>query len=103
MEINLLVLNLGNSRLGIGLFAAGELQYTTHIAHAQRADWGSAIQQAWMKIAPRSQPVVAAASVNPELVAPLEQAVRDATAQEIQWVGKQIEIPIKVRTSPPEQ
>src|SRR5215212_9670276 len=103
MDINLLVLNLGNSRLGIGVFSGGELLYTAHVAHAQRADWAAAIQQAWMQIAKSSGPAVAAASVNPSLAAPLEQAVREVTSQEIQWIGNQIDLPIKVRTEPPEQ
>src|SRR4051794_34665987 len=104
MEINLLVLNLGNTRLAIAVFAAGELEYQTRIPHAQRADWPAAIREAWARIADRETPAVAAAGVNPPLVEPLEQAVRDATGgQSVQWVGRELELPIKVLTDQPEQ
>jgi hypothetical protein len=36
MDINLLVLNLGNSRLGIGAFAAGNLEYVARIGNEHR-------------------------------------------------------------------
>src|SRR5690606_7907708 len=47
MDINLMVLNVGNSRLGIGVFAAGELVYVNHLPHAQRDDWNGALTEAW--------------------------------------------------------
>src|SRR5947208_1434534 len=103
MEINLLVLNLGNSRLGIAVFSGGELEYATRLPHAQRADWPAAIREAWRRIADRAHPSVAAAGVNPPLVEPLEQAVRDATGgQHVQWVGRELDLPIKVLTDAPE-
>src|SRR5688572_4453372 len=98
MDINLLVLNVGNSRLSIGVFIAGELQYSTRVAHAQRAEWAARIGEAWEKIKESDQPTVAAASVNPPLVEALEHAVEQATEQEVQWVGKDIDLPIKVLT-----
>src|SRR5690349_4126707 len=104
MEINLLVLNLGNSRLGIGVFSAGELEYSTRLPHAQRGDWAAAIREAWRRIADRTQPAVAAAGVDPPLVAPLEQAVREAAGgQHVQWVGRDLDLPIKVLTEQPDQ
>jgi type III pantothenate kinase len=79
------------------------LEYVTRIPHAQRADWPGAIGQAWMQIAKRERPAVAAAGVNPALVEPLEHAVQQATGQPIEWVGREIGLPIKVLTDPPEQ
>ena len=50
MEINLLALNVGNSRLAIGVFRSGNLEYVTRIAHEQRADWAGKIAEAWKQI-----------------------------------------------------
>ena len=51
MDINLMVLNLGNSRLAIGVFAAGELQFIKRVGHDQRGDWPAVIAEAWGRIA----------------------------------------------------
>lgn len=97
-----MVLNVGNSRLGIGVFVAGKLEYVTRIGHENRADWPGKIADAWSRIAELDAPVVAAASVNPPLVGPLEQAVREATGQKVLWVGKDLDLPAKVLTDQPE-
>ena len=101
MDINLLVLNVGNSRLSIGVFSAGELTYSTRIPHAQRADWPAQIADAWSRIKDSEQPGVAGASVNPPLIEPLEHAVQQATGEQVEWVGREIELPIKVLTEQP--
>ena len=59
MDINLLALNVGNSRLSIGVFAGGELQYTARIPHAQRGEWEARIREAWGRIKDLDQPGVA--------------------------------------------
>ena len=63
MDINLLVLNVGNSRLAAGAFAAGELVHSVRVAHSDRRLCAETIQQAWSRIADSQSPVVAAASV----------------------------------------
>ena len=79
MDINLMVLNLGNSRLAIGVFAAGELQFIKRVGHDQRGDWPAVIAEAWGRIADADGAAVAGASVNPALIEPLEHAVAQAT------------------------
>jgi type III pantothenate kinase len=101
MDINLLVLNLGNSRLAMGTFAAGELSQVKRIPHAQKSDWVSAMIDAWGKIAANDAAVVAA-SVNPPLERELEDAVLEALNRRIIWVGKDLELPIPVLTDEPE-
>jgi type III pantothenate kinase len=103
MEINLLVLSLGNSRLGIGTFFAGELGPVIHIPHGQRGDWGRRIAEQWERIAERDLPAVVAASVNPALDEPLQEAVAQATGRRTLWIGKDIDLPIKIATEQPEQ
>src|SRR4051812_3235385 len=103
MDINLMVLNVGNSRLAIGVFAGGELQYSVRVSHEQRSEWPARIAEAWGRIKDFDQPAVAGASVNPTLLEPLEHAVKQATGEDVEWVGKEIELPIKVKTDQPEQ
>ncbi|HEV2292776.1 MAG TPA: type III pantothenate kinase [Tepidisphaeraceae bacterium] len=103
MEINLLVLNAGNSRLAIGVFVAGEMTYVNRIAHDQRAEWPARIQEAWEKVAGRQDASVAGASVNPPLVEPLEHVILQVTGQKVQWVGRDLDLPMKVLTDQPDE
>ena len=98
-----MVLNVGNSRLAIGVFVAGNLEYVTRIDHANRADWPGRIADAWERVKKLQDAAVAGASVNPPLNEPVEQAVRQATGQKIDWVGREIDLPIKVHTDAPDQ
>jgi type III pantothenate kinase len=101
MEINLLVLNIGNTRLGVAAFAAGALTHVARIPHAQRGDWQAAIAKAWAHMRDQEGAAVVGASVNPPLVEPLEQVVLQETGQLVKWVGRQIDLPMKLRTDPP--
>lgn len=103
MDINLLVLNLNNSRLGVGVFVAGELQDVERIAHGQRGDWPAKIGRAWALIAGRDSPTIVGASVNPPLESSLELTVREATGHNVEWIGRDIDLPIKVLTEKPEE
>ncbi len=103
MDINLLVINLNNSRTAIGAFVAGNLEYVTRIPNANRADWAGKIAEAWELVKDKEGAAVAGASVNPSLMEPLEHAIHQVTGQNVQWVGKEIELPIKVQTQAPEQ
>lgn len=98
-----MVLNVGNSRLGIGVFVAGNLEFSTRIPHENRADWPGRIADAWERIKDRDNAAVAAASVNPPLIEPVEHAVQQAIGQKVEWVGRTIDLPIKVRTDAPDQ
>jgi type III pantothenate kinase len=102
MEINLLTLNVGNSRLAVGVFMGGNLEYVTRIPHENRADWAGKIAEAWARIKGRQSAAVVAAGVNPPLVEPLEHVVRQMTGQKVQWVGRDIDLPIKVLTEQPD-
>lgn len=103
MDINLLVLSVGNTRLAVATFVGGELQGVVRVPHGQRADWPGVIAEAWRKIADTDEPAVAGASVNPTLVEPLEHAVKGATGLDVEWVGRDLKLPIKVRTEEPAQ
>ena len=101
MEINLLVLNAGNSRLAIGVFEAGELTHVTRLTHDQRGEWGDKIAEAWAKIKDSTSPAIAGASVHPGVLESLEHVVKETTGMNVEWVGRDLDLPIKVLTESP--
>ena len=103
MEINLVVLNLGNSRLACANFISGELGEVTRIPHAERGQWEQLVGDAWKRVANRENAAIVAASVNPALEGELEDVVSKATNRDIVWVGKDLDLPIRVITENPEQ
>jgi type III pantothenate kinase len=103
MEINLVVLNVGNSRLAVAPFRAGELGEVVRLDLNEPAAWGPAISNAWKQIAGRDNAAVVGASVNPDLDEPVEQAVLDAVNRHVVWVGEDLDLPIKVLTDQPEE
>src|SRR2546421_196202 len=101
MEINLLVLNIGNSRLGIATFIAGELHRSARMSLENRANLPGAIEQAWEELRQHESPSVAAISVTPALNEHIEHIVHQITGAEIQWVGSNLKAPIKTLTDQP--
>ena len=103
MEINLLVLSVGNSRTAIGTFVAGELQRVTRVPHDERSTWADRIREAWEPIRGRENVAVAGASVNPPLLENLEHVASPVTGKKVEWVGRDIDYPIKVLTDNPDE
>lgn len=103
MDINLMVLNVGNSRLAVGVFVGGELKYANRTPHGSHTNWSGAIAEAWKLISDLESPSVAAASVNPALDEAVAKAAKEATGQTVAWVGRQIDLPIEVLTDKPTQ
>jgi len=101
MDINLLVLNIGNSRLAVGAFSRGQLEYSTRIPLDQRSDWPGKIAAAWSRIADCDDADIAAAAVNAPLIEAVEHAAHQSTGKSVQWVGREIDLPIKVLTEDP--
>ncbi len=101
MDINLLVLNVGNSRLAIGVFTSGELSAVTRIPHTEKDKWRDAIQDAWSKIESLDDPSVAGASVNPAVMESIEHVVADVTGEQVEWIGREIDLPLRVLTETP--
>ena len=103
MEINLLALNVGNSRLSMGAFVAGEIGEVTRIPHAQRDQWAAHIGPQWDRIKLRDNAAIVAAGVNPPMQQALADAVEQATGRRVVWVGRDLDLPIKVLTEKPEE
>jgi type III pantothenate kinase len=102
MDINLLVLNVGNSRIACGTFVAGELRGVTRHAVDDRSSWQAAIVQAWSSFEGR-EAVVVAATVNPLVTEGLEHVVDLAIGRAVLWVGSEIDLPIRVVTEEPQE
>src|SRR5688572_19505817 len=105
MDINLLALDVGNSRLKVGVFEAGELTYTRRIGVEQRADWQGTIEEAWRRISAAKDAQIAGISSNPALTAVTAAAARAAAGREALWIGmgRDIDVPIAVKTDAPER
>jgi type III pantothenate kinase len=101
MDINLLVLSVGNSRLAVGLFAEGELKQSARAKLDDRDAVSREITRLWRALPESAQPTVAGASVNPTAEDWLEELVLKLTNHTIEWVGEEIDTPIKVLTEKP--
>ena len=105
MQINLLALDVGNSRLKIGVFEAGKLTHTRRVGIDNRADWQGAFGEAWGRIAGRENAEIAGCSSNPSAIDAAVAAASAATGARVEWIGigRDIELPIAVRTDQPKQ
>ena len=102
MDINLLVLNVGNTRLALGVFKAGVLEVATRVPLDQRGDWQGVIAEAWARLADSEDaPAVVGACVNGPLLEAVEHAANRVTGRAVLWVGKEIDLPIAVNTAEP--
>lgn len=103
MDINLLVLNVGNTRVAVGVFQAGDLTDVQRIDLTDAAQIGSVVRELWSTVARKDNAAVAAASVNPAAAELLEHEVARVTGRKVEWVGKDIDLPVRVLTDPPEE
>ncbi|QOV90596.1 type III pantothenate kinase [Humisphaera borealis] len=104
MEINLVVVNVGNSRVAIGSFVAGELTGDVErIAVVRREEWAQAVERAWQRISGRENAAIVAAGVNPDVQSALSDVVSERIDRRVVWVGKDLDLPIKVLTDEPEK
>lgn len=102
MDINLLAVNVGNSRVAVGTFLRGELVAVTRTPIDRRGDLQTALAESWQRFAGDPAPVVAA-TVNPPATEMVEHLVEQVTGRDLLWVGKEIDLPIKVRTEEPQK
>jgi type III pantothenate kinase len=103
MDINLLVVGVGNSRLHLGAFVGAELKRVKHIALAQKADWPTLLTEIWSEFGESPDAEVAGCCVVPDLLGPVSEAIRKATGEDVQWVGTDIAVPITITTDEPQK
>ena len=103
MEINLTVLSVGNTRLAVGAFTAGELGEVTRVPLDRPEAWAEQIAEAWLTVQGRDNTAIVAASVNPKVDDAVAAAVEEAANRRVVWVGRDLELPIPLLTDAPEQ
>lgn len=103
MDINLLVINVGNTRAALGVFVDGMLESTRRVDVKDAAALSAAVGELWEKIATADDAEVCGASVNAVAIEAVEHAIMQATQKPVQWVGRDVELPIKVLTQEPKK
>lgn len=103
MDINLLAINVGNSRIAIGTFAAGELQQVVRVPNDRPDELGPVLLKEWQKLSGRDQPAIVGVGVNPAIMRRVEDAAMEVANRAVVWVGKEIDLPINVLTDSPNQ
>jgi type III pantothenate kinase len=101
MDINLMVINAGNTRVAIGVFVGGELQHVARVGASERENWPGVIAEAWKLIEKADSPAIAGASVNPGVAEPIEHQIEKTTGTKVQWIGRDIDLPMRVLTDAP--
>jgi type III pantothenate kinase len=101
MDINLMVLNVGNTRLAVGAFVGGELEGVVRVHFDERDKIQEALREAWAKVEGKDNAAIAGASVNPAAMEAIEHAVVGVSGEKVEWVGREIDLPLRVLTDPP--
>lgn len=103
MEINLLVVSVGNSRIAMGTFVAGKLENVQRMPANESADWTGRVGELWKKISGRDNAAIVGASVNPPVAEAFGSVVEKTAAQRIVWIGRDVELPISLKTEQPKE
>lgn len=103
MDVNLLAVSVGNSRVALGTFVRGELVAAERFGLDDAAGIAAATGRAWAHFDETAQAEVCGASVNPIAQERIEHALTERTGKSVQWVGREIDVPIVVKTEQPGQ
>jgi type III pantothenate kinase len=60
-----------------------------------------ALREAWAKVEGKDNAAIAGASVNPAAMEAIEHAVVGVSGEKVEWVGREIDLPLRVLTDPP--
>ena len=101
MDINLLAVNVGNSRVALATFVGGELMASERVELDDAAGLTAAVERLWGHFDERANAEVCGASVNPIAQERIEHAVTAATEKSVQWVGREIDLPVVIKTDKP--
>lgn len=101
MDINVLVVSVGNSRIALGAFVEGELVKVERVGTDAEGDLDKAVGALWELLRGTDEPAVVGASVVREANGRVGDIVSRVTNREMMWVGSEIEVPVKVLTEEP--
>ena len=103
MDINLLAVNVGNSRVTLGTFVNGELDGVVRVDLDDTAGIAEAVRAAWAKFDDSARPEICGASVNPVAQEAIEHVIVQAADKSVQWIGREVDLPMTVTTEEPRQ
>ncbi len=104
MDINLLAVNVGNSRVALGVFVSGELVWTERVAVTDTEGLTKALTRVYEgHLKNQEGAAVAGASVNAAAKVSVDSAVKAATGFDVEWVGSDLDVPIPVKTKEPKK
>jgi type III pantothenate kinase len=98
--LNLIAVNVGNSRTQVGRFVDGELAESRRIDNGKRAEIVQLVMEWWQQMATVPQASVLLASVNDAVAGPLEATLEDQLSIEVYRVGEDIPVPIGRQLDP---
>ncbi len=103
MDINLMALNVGNSRLAVGVFVKGNLEFVKRLGHDAQDEWEGVLREAWKMIEDADEPGVAGISVNPSVSDEIGKIASRVSGQSVEWIGREIDLSARTRTVNPSE
>jgi type III pantothenate kinase len=98
--LNLIAVNVGNTRTQIGRFLDGDLTDNRRIDSDKRAEIVQQVFEWWQDMAGLTQASVLLASVNDAVAGPLAATLEDQLSIEVYRVGEEIPVPIGRQLDP---
>ncbi|MHC4220503.1 MAG: type III pantothenate kinase [Planctomycetota bacterium] len=98
--LNLIAVNVGNSRTQIGRFLDGDLAECRRLDNGKRAEIAQQVFAWWRDMAKLPQASVLLASVNDETAAQLTATLEDQLSIEVYRVGEDVPVPIGRQLDP---
>jgi len=98
-DIDLIALNVGNTRTQVGRFDAGEVADAQRFDNANLSDIVESITQMWKQVDKKSAAIVLA-SVNQHVADSLASMIEDQLSQHVYRVGVDMPVPLKVVLDP---
>ncbi|MHC4995154.1 MAG: type III pantothenate kinase [Planctomycetota bacterium] len=100
MSVNLLAINVGNTRTQLGVYMDGELEDQRRVSNDDLSDLGAIASGLYASIADLENPAVYLASVNDEAAGRVSDAVGERVEAAIERAGDDFAIPIGHQLDP---
>lgn len=91
----LLVVDVGNTRVGMGLWTDDGLHDVRRVSAADDSDWAATLTTLWQKIPPAASRAVVMSSVSPRTAARLSEVILDICDVEPQRIREDIPLPME--------
>jgi len=100
MSINLLTINVGNTRSQFAAFVDGELHDVHHVAHDQRDAFAAELAQAAAPLRESNDLPIFLASTNPKAAEQVADDVRSVLGRPVTRMGRDVNVPIGRKLDP---